>query len=68
MVKTEFSPYPSSSVLQVFLEQIVGGILLSNSRDLPAESVTLFQFYSYMEKHHVNNLEKYLIRFAKEGK
>ncbi|XP_026520761.1 RIPOR family member 3 [Notechis scutatus] len=53
-------------VLQVFLEQIVGGILLGNSRDLPAESVTLFQFYSYLEKHHVNNLEKYLIRFAKE--
>ncbi|XP_032074173.1 RIPOR family member 3 [Thamnophis elegans] len=53
-------------VLQVFLEQIVGGTLLSNSRDLPAESVTLFQFYSYLEKHHVNNLEKYLIRFAKE--
>ncbi|XP_070797842.1 RIPOR family member 3 isoform X1 [Pituophis catenifer annectens] len=53
-------------VLQVFLEQIVGGILLGNSRDLPAESVTLFQFYSYLEKHHINNLEKYLIRFAKE--
>ncbi|KAG8131728.1 hypothetical protein E2320_009640 [Naja naja] len=53
-------------VLQVFLEQIVGGILLGNSRDLPAESVTLFQFYSYLETHHVNNLEKYLIRFAKE--
>ncbi|XP_070600726.1 RIPOR family member 3 isoform X2 [Erythrolamprus reginae] len=53
-------------VLQVFLEQIVGGILLGNSRNLPVESVTLFQFYSYLENHHVNNLEKYLIRFAKE--
>ncbi|XP_063153126.1 RIPOR family member 3 [Candoia aspera] len=53
-------------VLQVFLEQIVGGVLLGNSTDVPAESVTLFQFYSYLEKHHVNNLEKYLIRFAKE--
>ncbi|ETE72513.1 Protein FAM65C, partial [Ophiophagus hannah] len=56
----------SALATPVFLEQIVGGILLGNSRDLPAESVTLFQFYSYLEKHHVNNLEKYLIRFAKE--
>ncbi|CAI5778274.1 RIPOR family member 3 isoform X1 [Podarcis lilfordi] len=53
-------------VLQVFLEQIVGGSLLFPSTDLPAESVTLFQFYSYLEKHHVNNLEKHLARFAKE--
>ncbi|XP_060628101.2 RIPOR family member 3 [Anolis sagrei] len=53
-------------VLQMFLEQIVGGSLFFPSADLPAESVTLFQFYSYLEKHHVNNLEKYLTRFAKE--
>ncbi|XP_061487263.1 RIPOR family member 3 isoform X2 [Rhineura floridana] len=53
-------------VLQMFLEQIVGGSLFFLSADLPAESVTLFQFYNYLEKHHVNNLEKYLARFAKE--
>ncbi|KAH0619155.1 hypothetical protein JD844_018880 [Phrynosoma platyrhinos] len=53
-------------VLQMFLDQIVRGSLLFLSADLPAESVTLFQFYSYLEKQHVNNLEKYLARFAKE--
>ncbi|XP_063002329.1 RIPOR family member 3 isoform X2 [Elgaria multicarinata webbii] len=53
-------------VLQMFLEQIVGGSLLLLPEDLPAESVTLFQFYSYLEKHHVNNLEKHLARFTKE--
>lgn len=58
----------SPSVLQLFLEQIVGGSLLWNSDYIPVESVTLFQFYSYLEKHHVTNLEKYLARFAKEGK
>ncbi|XP_053106802.1 RIPOR family member 3 isoform X2 [Hemicordylus capensis] len=53
-------------VLQMFLEQIVGGSILFSSANLPIESVTLFQFYSYLEKQHVSNLEKYLARFAKE--
>ncbi|XP_042318110.1 RIPOR family member 3 isoform X2 [Sceloporus undulatus] len=53
-------------VLRMFLDQIVRGSLLFLSADRPTESVTLFQFYSYLEKQHVNNLEKYLARFAKE--
>uniref|UniRef100_A0A8D2KSV4 RIPOR family member 3 n=1 Tax=Varanus komodoensis TaxID=61221 RepID=A0A8D2KSV4_VARKO len=53
-------------VLQMFLQHLVGGSLLFLPPDFPVESVTLFQFYSYLEKHHVNNLEKYLARFAKE--
>lgn len=60
--------YPGhlEKVLQTFLEQIVGGNLLFPSENLLPESVTLFQFYSYLEKHHVRDLEKYLARFAKE--
>ncbi|KAJ7332033.1 hypothetical protein JRQ81_014213 [Phrynocephalus forsythii] len=53
-------------VLQVFVEQLVGGSLSFLLPELPTESVTLFQFYSYLEKHRVNNLEKHLARFAKE--
>ncbi|XP_077191726.1 RIPOR family member 3 isoform X2 [Paroedura picta] len=60
--------YPGhlEKVLQTFLEQIVGGSLLFPPENLPPESVTLFQFYSYLEKHNVRDLEKYLARFAKE--
>ncbi|KAL8179493.1 UNVERIFIED_CONTAM: hypothetical protein K2H54_067065, partial [Gekko kuhli] len=60
--------YPGhlDKVLQTFLEQIVGGSLLFPPGNLPPESVTLFQFYSYLEKHRVRDLEKYLARFAKE--
>ncbi|XP_054836574.1 RIPOR family member 3 [Eublepharis macularius] len=67
MFKTK-EKYPGhlEKVLQMFMEQIVGGSLLFPSANLPAESVTLFQFYSYLEKHRVSNLEKYLARFAKE--
>nr|XP_056700595.1 RIPOR family member 3 [Euleptes europaea] len=67
MFKTK-EKYPGhlEKVLQMFLEQIVRGSLLFPSATLPDESVTLFQFYSYLEKHRVNNLEKYLARFAKE--
>ncbi|XP_020635162.3 RIPOR family member 3 isoform X1 [Pogona vitticeps] len=53
-------------VLQVFVEQVAGGSLSFLLPDLPTELVTLFQFYSYLEKHRVNNLEKHLARFAKE--
>ncbi|XP_060086781.1 RIPOR family member 3 [Heteronotia binoei] len=60
--------YPGhlEKVLQMFLEQIVGGSLLFPPEDLPPDSVTLFQFYSYLEKHRVRDLDKYLARFAKE--
>ncbi|XP_048354830.1 RIPOR family member 3 isoform X2 [Sphaerodactylus townsendi] len=67
MFKTK-EKYPGhlEKVLQMFLEQIAGGSLLFPSATLQDDSVTLFQFYSYLEKHRVSNLEKYLARFAKE--
>uniref|UniRef100_A0A8C0FJS7 RIPOR family member 3 n=1 Tax=Bubo bubo TaxID=30461 RepID=A0A8C0FJS7_BUBBB len=60
--------YPGQleAVLQRLLEQIItcDGLLLSPY--LQTEPVTLFQFYSYLEKHHITSLEKHLGKLAKE--
>uniref|UniRef100_A0A663MXF4 RIPOR family member 3 n=1 Tax=Athene cunicularia TaxID=194338 RepID=A0A663MXF4_ATHCN len=60
--------YPGQleAVLQKLLEQIItcDGLLLSLY--LQTELVTLFQFYSYLEKHHITSLEKHLGKLAKE--
>ena len=55
------------SVLQRLLEQIITCDGLLPSLYLQTEPVTLFQFYSYLEKHHVTSLEKHLGKLAKEG-
>lgn len=54
-------------VLQRLQEQIVTCDGLLPSPYLQTEPVTLFQFYSYLEKHHITSLEKHLGKLAKEG-
>ncbi|XP_035199764.1 RIPOR family member 3 isoform X1 [Oxyura jamaicensis] len=60
--------YPGQleAVLRRLLEQIVtcNGLLPSPYHQ--AEPVTLFQFYSYLEKHHITSLDKHLGKLAKE--
>lgn len=55
------------SVLRKLLEQIVTCDGLLPSPCLQTEPVTLFQFYSYLEKHQITSLEKHIGRLAKEG-
>ncbi|XP_075624997.1 RIPOR family member 3 isoform X2 [Balearica regulorum gibbericeps] len=60
--------YPGQleAVLQRLLEQIITCDGVLPSLYLQTESVTLFQFYSYLEKHHITSLEKHLGKLAKE--
>uniref|UniRef100_A0A8C0B808 RIPOR family member 3 n=1 Tax=Buteo japonicus TaxID=224669 RepID=A0A8C0B808_9AVES len=60
--------YPGQleAVLQRLLEQIITCDGLLPSLYLQTEPVTLFQFYSYLEKHHIISLEKHLGKLAKE--
>lgn len=73
-----FSSFPVTSlcfvfvllpaVLQRLLEQILTCDGLLPSSHFQTEPVTLFQFYRYLERHHVGSLEKHLAKLAKEGK
>ncbi|XP_009891657.1 PREDICTED: protein FAM65C [Charadrius vociferus] len=60
--------YPGQleAVLQRLQEQIVTCDGLLPSPYLQTEPVTLYQFYSYLEKHHITSLEKHLGKLAKE--
>uniref|UniRef100_A0A8C9FJA9 FAM65 N-terminal domain-containing protein n=1 Tax=Pavo cristatus TaxID=9049 RepID=A0A8C9FJA9_PAVCR len=60
--------YPGQleAVLRRLLEQIVTCDGLLPSPYLQTEPVTLFQFYSYLEKHQITSLEKHVGRLAKE--
>ncbi|XP_010119731.1 PREDICTED: LOW QUALITY PROTEIN: protein FAM65C [Chlamydotis macqueenii] len=60
--------YPGQleAVWQRLLEQIITCDGLLPSLYLQTEPVTLFQFYSYLEKHHIISLEKHLGKLAKE--
>ncbi|XP_039936059.1 RIPOR family member 3 isoform X2 [Hirundo rustica] len=60
--------YPShlETVLQRLLEQILTCDGLLPSSHLQMEPVTLFQFYRYLERHHIGSLEKHLAKLAKE--
>ncbi|XP_057257703.1 RIPOR family member 3 isoform X3 [Pezoporus wallicus] len=53
-------------MLQRLLEQIVTCDGLLPCLPLQPELVTSFQFYSYLEKHHITSLEKHLGKLAKE--
>ncbi|XP_053849177.1 RIPOR family member 3 isoform X3 [Vidua macroura] len=61
--------YPShlETVLQRLLEQILTCDGLLPSSHFQTEAVTLFQFYRYLERHHIGSLEKHLAKLAKEG-
>ncbi|NXR10202.1 RIPR3 protein, partial [Semnornis frantzii] len=59
-------PRQLEAVLQRLLEQITTCEGLLPSPPLQTELVTLFQFYSYLEKHHITSLEKHLGKLAKE--
>ncbi|XP_068006006.1 RIPOR family member 3 isoform X2 [Melanerpes formicivorus] len=59
-------PHQLEAVLQKLLEQITTCEGLLPSPPLQTELVTLFQFYSYLEKHHITSLEKHLGKLAKE--
>uniref|UniRef100_A0A8D2PIA0 RIPOR family member 3 n=1 Tax=Zosterops lateralis melanops TaxID=1220523 RepID=A0A8D2PIA0_ZOSLA len=48
------------------LEQILTCEGLLPSPHLQTEPVTLFQFYRYLERHHISSLEKHLAKLAKE--
>uniref|UniRef100_A0A8B9G0V8 RIPOR family member 3 n=1 Tax=Amazona collaria TaxID=241587 RepID=A0A8B9G0V8_9PSIT len=61
-------PRQLEAVLQRLLEQIVTCDGLLPCLPLQPELVTSFQFYSYLEKHHITSLEKHLGKLAKEGK
>ncbi|XP_048177936.1 RIPOR family member 3 isoform X3 [Corvus hawaiiensis] len=60
--------YPShlETVLQRLLEQILTCDGLLPSPRFQTEPVTLFQFYRYLERHHIASLEKHLAKLAKE--
>nr|XP_021406181.1 RIPOR family member 3 [Lonchura striata domestica] len=60
--------YPShlETVLQRLLEQILTCDGLLPSSHFQTEPVTLFQFYRYLERHHIGSLEKHLAKLAKE--
>ncbi|XP_009996963.1 PREDICTED: protein FAM65C [Chaetura pelagica] len=60
--------YPGQleAVLRRLLEQITTCDGLLPSLYLQTETVTLFQFYSYLEKHHITSLEKHVGKLAKE--
>lgn len=55
------------AVLQRLLEQILTCDGLLPSSHFQTEPVTLFQFYRYLERHHIGSLEKHLAKLAKEG-
>ncbi|NXW51026.1 RIPR3 protein, partial [Nyctiprogne leucopyga] len=59
-------PRQLEAVLQRLLEQIITCDGLLPSLYLQTEPVTSFQFYSYLEKHHITSLEKHLGKLAKE--
>ncbi|XP_065547373.1 RIPOR family member 3 isoform X1 [Lathamus discolor] len=59
-------PRQLEAVLQRLLEQIVTCDGLLPCLPLQPELVTSFQFYSYLEKHHITSLEKHLGKLAKE--
>ncbi|NXL55381.1 RIPR3 protein, partial [Chordeiles acutipennis] len=59
-------PRQLEAVLQRLLEQIITCDGLLPSLYPQTEPVTLFQFYSYLEKHHITSLEKHLGKLAKE--
>ncbi|XP_027758407.1 RIPOR family member 3 isoform X2 [Empidonax traillii] len=59
-------PRQLEAVLQRLLEQILTCDGLLPTPNLQTEPVTLFQFYSYLEKHHIASLEKHLGKLAKE--
>ncbi|XP_061865444.1 RIPOR family member 3 isoform X2 [Colius striatus] len=59
-------PRQLEAVLGRLLEQITTCDGLLPSPCLPTEPVTVFQFYSYLEKHHITSLEKHLGKLAKE--
>ncbi|XP_061231544.1 RIPOR family member 3 isoform X3 [Neopsephotus bourkii] len=59
-------PHQLEAVLQRLLEQIVTCDGLLPCLPLQPELVTSFQFYSYLEKHHITSLEKHLGKLAKE--
>ncbi|KAJ7413092.1 Protein FAM65C [Willisornis vidua] len=59
-------PKQLEAVLQRLLEQIHTCDGLLPPPTLPAQPVTLFQFYRYLEKHHITSLEKHLAKLAKE--
>ncbi|XP_030358741.1 RIPOR family member 3 isoform X1 [Strigops habroptila] len=59
-------PRQLEAVLQRLLEQIVTCDGLLPSLPLQTQLVTSFQFYSYLEKHHITSLEKHLGKLAKE--
>lgn len=61
------SSLPLPAVLQRLLEQILTCDGLLPSSHLQTEPVTLFQFYRYLERHHIGSLEKHLAKLAKEG-
>lgn len=69
LTNLSFSPLFSVllTVLQRLQEQIVTCDGLLPSPYLQSEPVTSFQFYSYLEKHHITSLEKHLGKLAKEG-
>lgn len=54
-------------MLQRLLEQILTCEGLLPSSHFQTEPVTLFQFYRYLERHHIGSLEKHLAKLAKEG-
>ncbi|XP_069728098.1 RIPOR family member 3 isoform X1 [Phaenicophaeus curvirostris] len=60
--------YPGQleAVLQRLLEQIITCDGLLPPLHLQTEPVTLFQFYSYLEKHDVLSLEKHFGKLARE--
>ncbi|RLV97432.1 hypothetical protein DV515_00011818 [Chloebia gouldiae] len=60
--------YPShlETVLQRLLEQILTCDGLLPSSHFQTEPVTVFQFYRYLERHHIGSLEKHLAKLAKE--
>ncbi|XP_016158635.1 PREDICTED: protein FAM65C [Ficedula albicollis] len=60
--------YPShlETVLQRLLEQILTCDGLLPCSRFQTEPVTLFQFYRYLERHHIGSLEKHLAKLAKE--
>ncbi|XP_027607662.1 RIPOR family member 3 [Pipra filicauda] len=59
-------PRQLEAVLQRLLEQILTCDGLLPTPNLQTEPVTLFQFYSYLDKHHIASLEKHLGKLAKE--
>uniref|UniRef100_A0A8C5TDP3 RIPOR family member 3 n=1 Tax=Malurus cyaneus samueli TaxID=2593467 RepID=A0A8C5TDP3_9PASS len=53
-------------MLQRLLEQILTCEGLLPSPRFQTEPITLFQFYRYLDRHHIASLEKHLAKLAKE--